>query len=227
MIKLPALFAAAMFAFAGTAQAGIVLTSAAAPYKLSTNSDTAATLKLPRAQSDGLLVDFTFSFSQALQNNDFMAVYFGSSNGPNIGLKANCGGEVAGCTNDVFLRMKGTDGKDSVYIVGSDLAIGTEYHLFGYLYKTGGSTNYNNFDAWLNPTAAELVSLTGADLHITGNTGASSYGSVGIRTANLVDNKQVVTVGGLTVSEVPEPATLSLFGLAAAGMGFLRRRKQA
>ncbi|MFK3740076.1 PEP-CTERM sorting domain-containing protein [Massilia sp. TN1-12] len=227
MIKLSALFATILFAAAGSANAGILLASGAPSYTLSTNSNTAVTLPLGSKQSGGLLVDFTFSVSKELQNNDFMAVYFGNSDGPNIGLKANCGGDTAGCTNDIFLRMKGTNGKDSRYVAGTDIKIGTDYHLFGYLYKTGDSTNYNAFDLWVNPTDAEMVSLNGADLHITGDTGIASFASAGIRTANLEDNKQVVTVTGLAVSEVPEPATLSLFGLAAAGMGFLRRRKQA
>jgi hypothetical protein len=227
MIKLSAILAAALFTVAGTANAGILVAKGSPSYALSTNSNTAVTLPLGSVQSGGLLVDFTFSFSKTLQDNDFMAVYFGDKDGPNIGLKANCGGEIAGCTNDIFLRMKGTDGKDSRYVAATNLAIGTDYHLFGYLYKTGTSTNYNAFDLWVNPTAAEMVSLTGSDLHITGDTGRASFTSAGIRTANLVDNSQVVTVKGLRVSEVPEPATLSLFGLAAAGMGFLRRRKQA
>lgn len=224
MIKLSAICAAALFALSGTAGATTLLTSNTAPYSFKTDKDNAAVLALPSAQADGIFVDFTFSFTKTLQNNDFMAVWFGDKSGPNVGLKANCGGDVAGCTNDLFVRMGGTGG---MYISGSDLVAGTEYHLYAYLSKSGTSTTYNTLQAWLNPTADQIANLTGAGATITGNTGKTAYDTVGIRTAFLADNSQVVNVSNLDVSTVPEPATLSLFGLAAAGMGFLRRRKQA
>ena len=40
--------------------------------------------------------------------------------------------------------------------------MGTTYTLMGYLQKTGTSTVYNRFDFWLNPTAQEMATLTGA-----------------------------------------------------------------
>lgn len=222
MIKLSAICAAALFALSGAASATTLLTSNAAPYSFKTDKDNAAVLALPSAQADGIFVDFTFSFTKTLQDNDFMAVWFGDKNGPNVGLKANCGDGT--CTNDLFVRMSGTGG---TYISGSDLVAGTEYHLYAYLSKSGTSTTYNTLQAWLNPTADQIANLTGASVSITGNTGKTAYDTVGIRTAFLADNSQVVNVSNLDVSAVPEPATLSLFGLAAAGMGFLRRRKQA
>lgn len=94
-----------------------------------------------------------------------------------------------------------------------------------YLTKSKGSATYDTIQLWVDPTAAEMKSLTGADALYSGAS-FTSFDTVGFRTANI-DNRVTLTVSDLTVSAVPEPTTLSLIGLAAAGLGFLRRRKNA
>lgn len=223
MSKSCALAAAALIAFAGSASASTILVDNPATYTVSTAADNTTTFALPARQSAGVVMDFTFSFTGTLQNNDYFGMWFGNSTGPSFGLKANCGGDVAGCTNDLYLRMGGTGG---TYLANSNLVAGTDYHLMGYLYKTGNSANYNGFSLWLNPSNEEMRDLTGADLQIAGAAGFASLTSVGFRTVNI-DNGVVLSARDIRVGSVPEPGTLSLMGLAVAGFGLLRRRKSA
>lgn len=214
----------ASFLIAGAANATVTIAADTASHKITTNSDSVLSYTLA-PQTGGVIVDYTFSFTGALDNNDFLGLWFGDKNGPNFGLKANCGLDpkaATTCNDDVFGRLNGTAG---TFIDGSNLDANTSYHLMGYLYKTGNSKTYNNLDVWLNPTATEQVWLTGADIHTTGAS-ISSFTDIGFRSANI-DSRQVLTVSDVRVAVVPEPGTLSLMGLAAAGLGFMRRRKSA
>jgi hypothetical protein len=222
MKKVCALITTLLLAAAGTANANVqTLVSDTGSHTYSTNSDTIATYKLASAQTGGVLVDFDFSYTGKLGNNDFLGFWFGAANNdPSFGLKAN-GGDGS-TTSDLFARTNGSAGN---FVKNSDLTAGTTYNLMAYLSKTSGSATYNTIELWVNPTAAEMSSLTGYDAIYTGAS-IASFDTVGFRTANL-DNGVSVTVSDLTVSAVPEPGTISLMGLAAAGLGFLRRRKKA
>lgn len=184
------------------------------------NHDRAAYWKLAETQTGGIIVDFSFSYSGTLGNNDFMGLWLGNAEGPSFGLKSNC--DTGVCTDDLYVRTVGTSGP---WLLGSDLVAGQSYHLLGYLSKTDGSEYYNSFAAWLNPTAYEMTSLTGADKVATGTSKIKSVSEIGIRTANI-DKGVRVSIDNLRVSEVPEPASLSLFGLALAGLGLASRRKR-
>lgn len=190
--------------------------------QFSANSNTAAFRNLTTEISGDVLVRFAFQYSGVLGGNDFLGLYFGTANqgndGPNLGLKANCGGACA-AGQDGFVRL----GATSQFLAGSDLVAGQTYVLFGHLYKTSGSATYNNFDAWLNPTDAEMQSLTNPDAQARGASSVASFSTVGFRTANLSDGV-TVRVDDFSISAIPEPATIALFGAALLGIGALRRR---
>ncbi len=185
------------------------------------NADKA--LKHTFGKQDGdLLVSFDFMYTGVMSVNSFMGVSFGGEVGsPSIGIKSNCDDKTGKCKNDVFVRM--SDSK-TVMMDGSDLAANTRYTIFGRLYKDQDSATYNRFDAWLNPTADEMQSLTGWNASATAKTGIASVDKLGIRTAFLDTNSSLM-IDNLQVSEVPEPATLSLVGLAMAGLAFGRRKR--
>jgi hypothetical protein len=192
--------------------------------QFASNSNTAAFRNLATPISGDVLVRFEFQYTGVLGGNDFIGFYFGTANegndGPNIGLKANCGAGACPAGQDGFVRLN----NNAQYLANSDLVAGETYVFFGHLYKTNDSVTYNNFDAWLNPTDAEMLALTTPDAQAKGASSVASFSTIGFRTANLSDGV-TVRIDDISISAIPEPTTITLFGAALLGLGALRRRR--
>ena len=188
--------------------------------RITGNDTAAATRLLSSARSANTIVEFLFQFDAGtITNNDFMALWFGSSTGPNIGFKANCGN--GSCVDDIFVRTTGSAGD-----MAQNIVVGQTYSVLGYLQKTGASTVYNRFDLWVNPTDDERLSLTGSDANFVGASSVSSFNQIGFRTANLSAGEALL-IDDLRLSAVPEPGTLALIGLALTGIAGVARRRKA
>lgn len=215
-------------AWGGTTAAKIVNTTSAdgamsgGALQVSGSNDNVATRQLGTTISRNMFVDFLFQFDGGvINNNDFLGLWFGNSTGPNIGLKANCGTGGA-CTSDLFVRTNGSAGSFS-----TNIALGNTVRLVGLLEKTGTSTVYNKYSLWVDPTVAELDTLTGADAVFTGASTVSSFNKIGFRSVNLTAGTDRLLVDNLKVGVIPEPAAMGLLGAAFLGASVASRRKKS
>lgn len=234
MKLLKTFLATALAALSLNASAGLVTVyQSSTPFTVSTNSDNVVAERLfPFAAGKDVFVDFSVVFNGTIDANNFLGLWFGydapgtsndqniagsHTDGPNIGIKTQVGTGA-----DLFVRNTGTGAS---WLTGSNIVPGQSYHLFAHLYKATGSTTYNRFDAWLNPTAEEMASLSGADATSVLNSGIAAINAFGFRSANL--NQDAITVSDLTIQAVPEPGALALFGLGMTGLMVARRRRAA
>ena len=224
-------FTACASASAGT----VTLYESSTPFTVSTNNSNVVEAQTVTTANTDILVNLAFAYSGVLNGNDFLSLWFGydaagsssdknvsadHTNGPNIGIKGNGGSGTS--TLDLVVRDTGTGGN---WLAGSAIAPNVTYQLFGHLYKSAGSSTYNRFDAWLNPTAEEMNTLTGADATSTDNSGITALNTFGFRSANL-DSGDSISVSDVSIQDIPEPGTIALAGIALCGLAGLASKKR-
>ncbi len=220
---------AALATAAIASQAAIVGQLPAASIGANGNNQFLGTLS--SAQTGSLYISFDLNFSAgAINSNDFVALWLdnGSTSSdhtsrPNIGIKPDSAAGGA----DYFVRTTGTGG--SFDAPPPQAVVGQSVSLFGHLYKSAGSSVYNRFDLWIDGDLSDLSALLAStpSASATGAaTGLTSITNFGIRAANLDAGDQVQFRNVVIRNDVPEPATLALFALAAVGAAATSRRRR-
>jgi hypothetical protein len=231
--RIAAAATVALLSFANPAAHAELVGQIAAPISFTSNGNNQSPTAFSTAQTGDLYIAMTIELEAgALGSNDFLALWLDNvatgdhTTRPNIGLKSNLGSPDA---RDWMVRGNGTGGS----FAPEQASIGSTTTLWAHLYKTG-SSNYNGFDLWVNPSASWTdVLATTPEASSTLDSGLSSISGFGFRSANLSGTDRF-TVQSLAISNtvpvtaVPEPGTVSL---ALAGLGLLgamaRRRRAA
>lgn len=180
---------------------------------------------------DEVFVSFLFRYDGVLDDNDFGVLWHddiatGShTDRPNLGIKGNRG-DGSG-PEDVVARLQ-LSGSGQVYAV--DLLASQTYLVLGRLYKStpGAGNDFDRFDVWVNPTAGASGT---PDLTATGSGTLSSFGTIGLRTANIdagdafwID--EIRYTSSYASATTPEPSTGVLLSVGLAALAACRRRQR-
>ena len=185
-----------------------------------------ATRPLDQAQSGDVFASFLVRWEGAMNNGDLFDMIL-SSGGTQVG---RMGVKVDGAASagDFFVGV----GPSNVSFVnptgGLDFDPQTDHLLVARMFKHGGSSTYNAIAFWLDPEYADYNVPTWT---FTSSTSSQTIDAFRLSVRDL-DTGKFVWIDELRlgtswdqVMSIPEPASLALLGLAAAGLGgYVRRR---
>ena len=142
---------------------------------------------------------------------------------PNVGLKAD-----VQSTGDYMVRGNSSNNYIGAFTT-DQAAAGTTVTLWAHLYKSSGSSTYNTFDLWTNPTATtwSAVLATTAEAKSTLNSGLTAISSAGFRAATLSSNDAIQVSNAAiynSIPAVPEPETYAMLLAGLGLMGTIARR---
>lgn len=102
----------------------------------------------------------------------------------------------------------------------------------GLTYEITFETNADFGRLWLIAGGSQLASVTGYDLLTVSFVATDTLSTIMFGANNrgrltILDNVRVVAVPAEVPADVPEPASMALFGLGMAGIAALRRKRPA
>ena len=211
---------------------GGVVTSGSRALQISGNSKTVASRDFDAAVSDEIYTAFLLHAEpgSSFEKNDFLTVWLGKADSvgaPSLGLKSNEGPK----RRDIMGRVTGPE---EAY--ASHMVVGEVYYIVGRLYKEGGSSTYNRYDVWVNPSADEKAS---PDITAKGSIDYEEFTRMGIRTFNLQENDSFLLDSYMIATEwddvvrknhivgIPERSSSALYIVLSALLFSLIRRKRA
>ena len=173
------------------------------------------------AQTGTTYFSVLFRPAAGLDPSDFLHFYLADSNTSN----AKSGGIGLLTTNDNTFGARVGDANGGTTVSSSSTATGGTYLLVGKLSKVS-SSNYNRIDLFVNPPDVEPVTPSATQ---TGDSMINQVTVFSVRSFNLEDGDRYqfdeVRIGTAFADVVPEPASLGVAAIAAAGLLFRRRRR--
>lgn len=209
-------------AFAGSASAGLVISSSVGGAPTGANYANFDNLSLNAAggTSGGIGVSFTSGNGKAVKgaaSGLYAAPFLSGGNGGLFGNPAN------GADTTTYL---------STGIGSIKLSLPSLEKYFGLLW--GSVDSYNTLELFNGNTLVGTVTGTDVTSHANGNQGASGTFYVNINSDTAFDNVRLLSSQyafeidnvAYGTAAVPEPGTIALFGAGLLGFTWLRRRKK-
>jgi len=153
---------------------------------------------------DDLYVSFLWRPEQDLVTDDFFILWLDDDPATNVDDKhddddvAFLGARGA---NQVFARLSNTSGTSTNQDTGANVVGANQDSLIvGRLYKDGGSSDYNRFSFWVDPTSPAL----GAPLKtVSRSTGMNQVSYVGLRTGQRTEDTDMFLFDQLRLGTTP------------------------
>lgn len=178
--------------------------------RVSGDNNAAVQRTLAASQTGTFYISFLVRFNGTINNNDFAAIWFGTQNGPNIGIKGDSATNTP-ANPDIMVRTQNS-GPEQYH--PTSMTAGQTYFVVGRISKD--ATNYDRYQLWVNPGFTDSATPT-AEATGTGANSITTVSTVGLRSVNL-DVGDSVDISGITMGTtwddvVPAPGVVLSVGL--------------
>ncbi|MDA0242812.1 MAG: hypothetical protein OT477_05310 [Chloroflexi bacterium] len=162
--------------------------------RVSGNNDAAIQRALSASQTGTVYISFLLRLNGAINNNDFVAIWFNTNQGPNIGIKGNRATNTD-AEPDIFVRPFNNATPPLGAYAPTNLVVGQTYFVVGRLSKDGA--NYDRYQLWVNPAFGDSATPQ-AELTGTGTGTTANFTLVGLRSVNL-DAGDSIDISGIHI----------------------------